>query len=101
MTAWCSRAKALEAAVRNETDLPSLLEPPTAATRLSERGRRTGVVPITVITDSAPTGRYRRQPLPRKHNVAAEHPFMNLTTCFRVCLLQGDKEGQQGSNLDA
>jgi len=43
MTAWCSRAKALEAAVRNETDLPSLLEPPTAATRLSERVAEPGL----------------------------------------------------------
>jgi hypothetical protein len=43
MTAWCSRAKALEAAVGNETDLPSLLEPPTAATRLSERVAEPGL----------------------------------------------------------
>ena len=30
--------------------------------------------------------------------VAAEHPFMDLTTCSRVCSLQGDK---QGNNVDA
>lgn len=28
----------------------------------------------------------------RRRNVAAKHPFMNLTTCFRVLLLQGDKQ---------
>jgi hypothetical protein len=32
-----------------------------------------------------------------RHNVAAEHPFMNLTTCFRVLLIQGDKQDQQGT----
>jgi hypothetical protein len=30
------------------------------------------------------------------HN-AAERPFMNLTTCFRVLLIQGDKQDQQGT----
>jgi hypothetical protein len=37
-------------------------------------------------------------PLPGRHKLAAEHPFMNLTTRFRVFSLQGDKEEQQGSN---
>jgi hypothetical protein len=32
-----------------------------------------------------------------RHNVAPEHPFMNLTTCFRVLLIQGDKQDQQGT----
>ena len=29
--------------------------------------------------------------------LSAEHPFMNLTTCFRVLSLQGDKQHQQGT----
>jgi hypothetical protein len=27
--------------------------------------------------------------------VAAEHPFMDLTMCSRVCFLQGDKPGNK------
>jgi hypothetical protein len=29
--------------------------------------------------------------------LAAEHPFMNLTTCFRVLIVTGDKQDQQGT----